>query len=259
MTRLIRIELLKLRTTRATYGMLAGAAALTAVMTALDSARAGGEFLPPLDTSTGLGFVLTITGFALLMALICGIMVSSGEFRHATATTTYLATPQRGRVLIAKLVAGAITGLAFGLAGAVATTVVGLAFVAAHGYPIAVSTGTILRDAAGAMLGAAMLGAVGVALGTLIRSQLAAVIGAFAWALIVESILGGAFGSAGPYLPYTAATTIAGSRLGGGDIGFAGTPDTTPLPVAGAVVLVLGLALLLAIVAERTTLRRDIT
>ena len=40
MNRLIRVELLKLRTTRLTYGLLATAAALTAVFGAIEAARA---------------------------------------------------------------------------------------------------------------------------------------------------------------------------------------------------------------------------
>ena len=43
MNRLIRVELLKLRTTRLTYGLLATAAALTAVFGAIEAARAGWE------------------------------------------------------------------------------------------------------------------------------------------------------------------------------------------------------------------------
>ena len=41
MIRLIRVELLKLRTTRLTYGLLATAAALTAVFAVIEAARAG--------------------------------------------------------------------------------------------------------------------------------------------------------------------------------------------------------------------------
>ena len=41
MIRLIRVELLKLRTTRLTYGLLATAAVLTAVFAVIEAARAG--------------------------------------------------------------------------------------------------------------------------------------------------------------------------------------------------------------------------
>ena len=56
MTRLIRVELLKLRTARLTYGLLATAAALTAVFAVIEAARAarGTESgrCPPRPVST---------------------------------------------------------------------------------------------------------------------------------------------------------------------------------------------------------------
>lgn len=122
MTRLVRIELLKLRTTRLTYGLLALAAALTALDAILRAARAGHGKLAPLSTATGLASVLTVTGFAMIIACVLGVTVSSGEFRHQTATLTYLEFPRRSRVLVAKLIAAALVGLVFGTAGSAVTT-----------------------------------------------------------------------------------------------------------------------------------------
>ena len=145
MTRLVRIELLKLRTTRLTYGLLALAAALTALDAVLRGARAGHGKLAPLSTATGLTSVLTVTGFAMIIACVLGVTVSSGEFRHQTATLTYLEFPRRSRVLVAKLIAAALVGLVFGTIGSAVTTGIGLAFVAGHGYPIALAGTTIAR------------------------------------------------------------------------------------------------------------------
>jgi ABC-2 type transport system permease protein len=120
-----RIELLKIRTTRAPFGLLAAAMGITALIAALEAARAGGKFTPPLSSSAGLSFVLTVTGFALLMALVFGVTVTSGEFRHGTATITYLGIPRRARVLAAKVAASFGCGLVFGAAGAATATAVG--------------------------------------------------------------------------------------------------------------------------------------
>ena len=258
MTRLVRIELLKLRTTRLTYGLLAVAAALTALDATLRAARAGDGKLAALSTATGLTSVLTVTGFAVVIACVLGVTVSSGEFRHQTATLTYLEFPRRSRVLVAKLIAAALVGLVFGAAGSAVATGIGLAFAAAHGYPIALAGTTIAGYTAGAVLGAALLAAVGVALGTLVRAQLGAVIGVFAWALFVEPIVGGLFNFIGPYLPFTAVTTLAGSRLGGGGFGFSGSSSATALPFAATAVLVAGLAIILSLIASGTSLRHDI-
>ena len=103
--------LLKLRTTRLTYGLLATAAALTALFAVIEAARAGsGNGIGPLSTASGLNAVITAGVWALVLATVMGVTVSSGEFRHSTATLTYLATPHRGRVLTAKAVAGASAG-----------------------------------------------------------------------------------------------------------------------------------------------------
>jgi hypothetical protein len=133
---------------------------------------------------------------------------------------------QSGRA--AKVIAAALVGLVFGAAGSAVPTGIGLAFVAGHGDAIALAGATIARHAGGAVLGAGLLAAVGVGLGTLVRAQLGAVIGVFAWAFFLEAIVGGLFNSVGPYLPFTATTTLAGSRLGGGGFGFSGSSSATP-------------------------------
>jgi ABC-type transport system involved in multi-copper enzyme maturation permease subunit len=264
MTRLIRVELLKLRTVRATYGLLAATAVLTAVITTAEAARAGSGSVASLSTAAGLSSVTTSTGWAMLLAAVLGVLISSGEFRHSTATLTYLAAPDRTRVLTAKLIAATGVGAVFGLVAAVVATGIGLAFATSNGDPIALSTAAMVGHGAGATLGSALLAAVGVALGSLIRSQLAGVIGILIWGLVIESIIGGLFTTLRPYLPYTAATTLAGAKLGVGPGGFRvtvhhGTAVAGPLPFTAAAILVAAIAILLAALAARSTVRRDIT
>jgi ABC-2 type transport system permease protein len=133
------------------------------------------------------------------------------------------------------------------------------AFVAARSYHVALGAGTILRDGAGAILGASLLAALGAGLGTLVRSQLGAVIGTLVWGFLLEAIVGGLFNTIGPYLPFTATTTLAGATLGSGGFGFQGSSSASPLPFFAAAALVACLTAVVATVAARTTLRRDIT
>lgn len=261
MTRLIRTELLKLRTMRLSYGLLAIAAALTALFSLLENNQAGaaGSGLPPISTADGLRTVTTVTGFAMLFAAVLGSIVANGEFRHATATLTYLTTPRRGRVLAAKAVTGACVGCLFGLVAGILATGVGLLFAAAHGDHIALTAGTLAGHAAGAVVGGALLGALGAGIGSMVRSQLATVIGIFVWAIVIESLLGGLFTSIRPYLPYTAATTLAGARLGNAAFGPAhSVKGGAPLPFIGAAALIAAVAVIVSLLAARTTLRRDI-
>jgi ABC-2 type transport system permease protein len=261
MIRLIGVELLKLRTTRLTYGLLATAVGLTATFAVIEAARAGSAgAVGPLSTASGLNAVITAGVWALVLAMVMGVTVSSGEFRHGTATLTYLATPQRGRVLTAKGVAGACAGAVFGLAGYVAALGVGLIFVAARGDHVAIGDATLVRYALGHIVGTALLAAVGVGLGALVRSQLAAVIGVFAWTIVIESVLGGLFTAIRPYLPYTAASTLSGSPLGGAAFGPAhGLASGSPLPFAAAAALLAALAVVFCAVAAGTTVGRDVT
>jgi ABC-2 type transport system permease protein len=266
MTRLVGAELLKLRTVRLPAGLLITAAALTALFASVEASHAGrpASAIGPLSTASGLDAVTTVTGWAMLLAAVLGVTISSGEFRYATATLTYLATPARGRVLAAKAVTAAVAGGCFGLTAAIVATAAGLGFAAGHHDRPALSAAALAGHGAGAVLGAALLAVLGAGLGSLVRSQLAGIVGVFVWGLVIEQFLGGFLTSLRPYLPYTAATTLAGVKLGIGPGGFRvaikvpGHTVAGPLPFAEAAALVAGLAILTCAVAALTTLRRDI-
>jgi ABC-2 type transport system permease protein len=259
MTRLVRVELLKLRTMRVTYGLLAGAVAITALFASLEASRAG-RAVPPVGTAAGLGDVTTVSGVAMILAAVLGVIVTSGEFRHTSATLTYLATPDRRRVLGAKAVATALVGACYGLAAGIVATVTGLAFVASDGDHVTLGAATLAGHVAGAGAGAALLAAVGVGIGSLIRAQLAGVIGVFVWCMVIETILGGSFSAIRPYLPYTAATTLGGTQLGAGAFGPGySVSSQAALPFLGAAAVVAAIALVISLLAEQTTVRHDIT
>jgi ABC-2 type transport system permease protein len=262
-TLLVRVELVKLRTVRLTYGLILTVAALTGLFAVIESSVAGktsGTYaVASLTTAAGQTTVTTLTSWSMILAAVLGLIVASGEFRHASATLTYLATPDRKRVLLAKLVAAAFVGAIFGLVAATVSTGFGLAFTAGRGDPIVLGVATMLGHAAGAMVGAALMAMIGVGIGSLIRSQLVGIIAIFIWALVVESLIGGLFTSIRPYLPYTASTTIAGIKLGGAAFGPAHTvKGGSALPLAAAAILLVGVAALISVVAARTTIRSDV-
>jgi ABC-type transport system involved in multi-copper enzyme maturation permease subunit len=262
MTRPIRTELLKLSTIRMTWGLLAAAAGLSALFASLEASRAGNgnSGVPPITTATGLLTVTTVTGFGMLLAAVLGIISATGEFRHGSATLTYLATPSRIRVLWAKAAAAACFGAGFGAVAALVSVGIGVGVASGHGGHLALGAGALAGHAAGAVLGGALLGALGVAIGSLVRSQLASIIGVFVWAVVIESLIGGLFTSVRPYLPYTAATTLAGTQLGGAAFGAAhGLAGSGPLPFVAAAALVAGITGAVALIAARTSVRRDIT
>jgi ABC-2 type transport system permease protein len=257
MNRLVRVELLKLRTVRTTYGLLAAAALLTAFLASTIASK---------PSQSDLSSVVTLTGWAMLFAMVMGVIAASGEFRHSTATFTYLASPRRSRVLAAKAAAAAIVGAIFGLTGAVVATGIGLAVTSGSGEPITLSAVTFVRDDLGAVLGAALLAALGVAVGSLIRSQVAGIVGVLIWALFIEPLIGGLFPAIHPYLPYTAATTLAGAKLGAGAEGVQVNVNrghvafaAGPLPFGAAVALLGAVVITVCVIAACSRVRADIT
>jgi hypothetical protein len=81
------------------------------------------------------------------------------------------------------------------------------------------------------------------------RGQVGAIVTVFAWGFIIESILGGLYNSAQPYLPYTAARTLAGFTLNNG---------TASMTFLATTAYIVAITVVLLLLSARTTLRRDI-
>jgi ABC-2 type transport system permease protein len=257
----IRVELLKFLTVRISLGLFAAAVALNGLVASVTSSQAGvtgGSILvPSLATADGLKMVLTSTGFSLVIALVCGVVIVTSEFRNQTITDTYLDDPHRVRVLLAKIVAAVVIGFVIGLVAGGVTAAIGLGFTAAKGFSIALATSTIGGYILGNATAAALLAAIGVGVGALIRSQVAAIIAVFVWSFGIEQVIASTSSSLAPYLPYTAAATMAGARGGQGmpqlPIGLDALPFAASAGVLAALVVVF-----FAIDAH-TTVRKDVS
>jgi ABC-2 type transport system permease protein len=124
----LHAEFLKLRTTRLVPAMTGLAVAVTALIGVLEAVTAGtgkGMAIPSLATPGGLRDNLASTGFALLIATLVGVVITSGEFRLKTATDTYLDQPYRSRVLAAKAIVAAAAGALLGTAAAAISAGIG--------------------------------------------------------------------------------------------------------------------------------------
>ena len=109
MKNLIHAELLKLQTTRAFWAYIAFALAFVPVSIALTMTVSNDGLL--LDSSEGITAVFSAASAGGLLLLLLGITMMAGEFRHNTATPTFLITPDRRRVIAAKLAAGSVVGV----------------------------------------------------------------------------------------------------------------------------------------------------
>ena len=132
MTRLFQAELLKLWTTRTARVLLALTAAGTAALATLVLAFAGRPGQPALGDDALRQLVAVPNGPLTLAALILGVLGIAGELRHGTATSAFLVTPVRGRVVAAKLRAAAVAGLAMALVAATVALAVGLVWLPAR-------------------------------------------------------------------------------------------------------------------------------
>jgi MFS family permease len=183
MTRLLSGELIKLRTTRTAIGfgaaglLLALAATLLTILTgdvtSLDQKR------DALNFGGGIG----------ILFLLFGAVGATGEFRHRTLAPAVLIAPDRLRLVLARIGAYKLAGLAFGLVIAVVTLGIGLALMG--GEPGPELTGSdYVKIGVGGLLDVVLAAAIGVGVGTLVRNQVAAVIGILVWLTILEPLTG---------------------------------------------------------------------
>lgn len=209
MSRLVKSELLKQRSTRASRLLLTWMTGLLLLVVLLHVLSLSTEQLSTADGQ--LKVVGWGTSIAALFAALLGAMSITAEIRHGTIRSTFLATPRRERVIGAKLAAGALAGIAVGLLAEGLTAAIEAAGLAARGIHIELSTGDYLQLLAGGAAAGALFAAVGLGVGTIVRQQVGAVVGLCVWLLLIETTLIGNIPSAGKYAPGAAAGAIAGA------------------------------------------------
>jgi ABC-2 type transport system permease protein len=245
MTSLLKVEILKLRTTR--IGWLLLAVAQLIVIAGVSGLVLSDADLAKTDTASK---AVAHVGLVSLCALILGIFAIAGEYRHQTITDTYLSMPRRGWVLAAKVVAYTSAGVVMGLISSVTVLVTAKIWWAAKGVPLDLTNADLWRTLVGGVAWNAGFAAIGVALGALVRNLAAAIAAALAWIALVEGIVGQLVGDGlRRWLPFS-----AGQALGRAAVGGAGH-----LPQGGAAVVLAGYAGLISLVAVSITLRRDVT
>ena len=160
MRRLITAEFHKLATTRLWLWLLLGSVALTALYASL--AIAFGDSpdnpTPPLASPGGRRTVFSVgQGAGTLLAVLAAIGLT-GEFRHQTATTTFLATPNRGQVVLAKLATYALVGIGYALVCIAITVVIALPWLDAKGIQVPLTGNGIPATLAGVVAAVAIFG-----------------------------------------------------------------------------------------------------
>jgi ABC-type transport system involved in multi-copper enzyme maturation permease subunit len=242
-SRQVRAELLKIRSTRTTLGLLLGMIALILLFTLLTGLLAS---VSSLSTTENQRQFLSLADIAGIFSALAGVMLVASEYRYGTMRPTILFTPHRSRVLVAKVIAGILAGIAFSIVGEVIGWGLGYAIISGRGITFALGSSASLQLVLGGLGSVALWGAIGVGLAATLRNQVAAVITLLAWAFVVSPLLFGLVPSVGRFMP-----TYAGD-------GLIGLTTRHLLPaVAGGVVLV-GWTALLAGIGIVLTARRDV-
>jgi ABC-type transport system involved in multi-copper enzyme maturation permease subunit len=208
----MRAEFRKLRTTRSALGLLVGMVLLSGLAIWGTVASAS-----PTELAAGLTRPEVLFGAVIavpLFAAVLGIRSFTDEYRYGSIVPTFLATPDRRRVLVAKTVTAAVTAAAFAVVTMGVGIAVALAFLSTHGIATAVAWGTVAALVGKVIVLAALWSAIGVAVGAVIRHQVAAIVGTLAWMLIAESVVVGIVPGLGRWLPGQAAAIGLGLESG---------------------------------------------
>lgn len=206
---LLRSEWLKLFTTRTTWAMLGIGLLCEALFAGLVTGLVSFDDLGDVDEiATGMGILMTLM-------LVLGVLVITTEFRHGTASSTFLVSPRRWPVLLAKLGACLLVGLLAGLLYVAVNGGLALPIYSSRGGDLG-STQRLVEIYAGVVVSFALLCAFGLGIGAIVRNQVGAIIAAIAVFFVVSSLPELLPGSIGEYFPAQAVGTLHGRVEGDG-------------------------------------------
>jgi hypothetical protein len=194
-------ERIKLSTTRSVLWTSAAIAMLSIGLAALQGSIAyGAAQLPPERAATG------VAVFGVPVLMILAALTVTGEYRSGMIRTTFMATPNRTSVLVAKAVVAAMFFAVYAAALTIAAVLVGRLMAP----PLVGSNLSLVDPGTWRLVGAislfaALAAVLGVAVAALLRHSAGAVAVLLMWPLVTEPILGNLpnIGSeVGPYLPF---------------------------------------------------------
>jgi ABC-type transport system involved in multi-copper enzyme maturation permease subunit len=198
--RLIRAEIMKIRTTNTWWMFAIGMVLVTALAFLVNALNHHyNDFQPPMSqipveqraqiaarvaaahTPAGLAKIVAdmmTSGqfFGLLFAMLIGILVVTNEYFHQTATTTFMTNPHRTSVLLAKAVAALLFGALFWLVATVLDAIATPIYLHSQKVASGITDWTVIQAVLLNLLAFVLWAIFGLGLGTLIRSQIGSVV-----------------------------------------------------------------------------------
>jgi ABC-2 type transport system permease protein len=179
-TRLLKAEYLKIRTTNVwwllgLFTILAvGLALLVNILSFhLDLVKHG----TPEEIVAGSAAIFTSGQFfGAMFALLLATLTITNEYHHQTVTTTFLATPHRTTVIMAKFVISMLAAGAFWLFTTIIDLIVGAIYFSASGNDSNIGDSKVIQAMLLSLMVFALWAVFGVGLGVLLRSQIGATV-----------------------------------------------------------------------------------
>jgi ABC-2 type transport system permease protein len=250
MIRLVRAEWTKLFTTKVWLGLLLGAIVMVVGFAILLTSFAGNpeSGLPAVGTPLYEKLALATGANTNILFLILGIIGMTQEYRHRTATPTFLTAPRRGRVVIAKLIAYALASALFAVIVMAVNYVVVAIHAGARGATPALNADN-LEVLASCALALVIYAVIGVGLGALLRNQVGAIVGGLVYLFVVEPVIRSIPATSGAYkwMPGGALEALTATLEG---------PEL--LGAWQGALLLLGYGLLAALLGTLLAVRRDV-
>lgn len=254
MRALIAGEFQKLFGTRLWLWLLIACVALTALFGLLVVVNADNPNnpTPPLSEAGGQRTLLAVgLSGASPLAAVLGAIGMTTEYRHRTATSTYLATPARSRVVMAKVLTYGVVGFAFGLVSVVTAIAIALPMLAVKDLSVSLLGNGLPWTMLAVVAVVALYAMIGVGLGAVIHDQVAATAGLLIYLFVVEAVVTriDALQNWTQFLPGPASSGLTDVTQEG---------QLFLAPWLGGLVLV-GYVVVLAAAGTRVTIRRDVT
>lgn len=191
-THLIRSEFLKIRTTNTWWIFGLGTVGTTALALLVNMLQAHYYLkgTPPSDApdqqaayalqhnvvTQAANIYTSGQFFAGLFVMLLAILMITNEYHHQTATVTFLTTPHRTAVILAKFVASMLASAFFWVLTTVLSVIAGIIYLNAEGFANQLGSWEVIRAILINLLVYALWAVFGVGIGVLIRSQLGATI-----------------------------------------------------------------------------------
>jgi ABC-type transport system involved in multi-copper enzyme maturation permease subunit len=249
MTGVLRAEILKLRTVKTTLGLAAGMLALVSLLVLVHALALSEDNATYRNEMRVFGWGQV----GVLFAALLGALSITGEYRTGVIRPTFLATPRRAQVLVAKVLVCAAVGAILGAASEALTIGLGSLVLAARGLPNELGGGDYAQLLTGGVVAAALWAPLGLGLGAALRNQVALLIGLSAWLLFVENVLIMQIPEAIRYFPGAAGAALSGATI----TGEVPTDPALLAPAVGALLLVAYAAAVFG-AGVATTARRDV-